>query len=222
MSRRNHSDFQVERGATRWWRIKHQWWFLLIVFPFAWLAWVAFGYLGLRLRRRGWIGAAVVYALVMLAGTWLVADGSSYDSKGETGAFVLLGLWAWTFAHSLIIRREALDRLRLHEDPRLRKARSRIVTRQAAEEIARRHPRVAFEAGIGRDLDSFGGLLDVNHARATELAHLPGFTAELAENVVDVREHIDGFVSVLDFATYLDLPPRLLDRLRDRLICLPR
>jgi len=39
---------------------------------------------------------------------------------------------------------------------------------------------------------------------------------------VEVREQIDGFESVGDFANVLDLPPHLLDRIRDRLICLPR
>jgi hypothetical protein len=194
---------------------------LLIVFPFAWLAWVAFGYLGCRLRRWAWVGAAFVYALVMVAATWLAA-GSSYDSEEGTAAVVLLGLWSWTFAHGLIIRQEVLDRLRLDEDPHLRMARRRMATRQAAQEIVRRRPRLACEAGIGRDSDTFGGLLDVNQAPAKEFARLPGFTPELSEHIVNVREHIDGFDSVLDFATCLDLQPRLFDSLQVRLICLPR
>jgi hypothetical protein len=37
-----------------------------------------------------------------------------------------------------------------------------------------------------------------------------------------VREKIDGLDSVLDFANLIDLPPRFVDGLRDRLVCLPR
>lgn len=37
-----------------------------------------------------------------------------------------------------------------------------------------------------------------------------------------MRERIDGFDNVNDFARMIDLPPTLVDGLRDRLICLPR
>jgi DNA uptake protein ComE-like DNA-binding protein len=81
---------------------------------------------------------------------------------------------------------------------------------------------LAREAGIGSTADSFGGLVDVSSAGVAEFAQLPGMSPELARRVVEVRERIDGFDSVLDFATVLDLPPRFVDGLRDRLVCLPR
>jgi DNA uptake protein ComE-like DNA-binding protein len=62
----------------------------------------------------------------------------------------------------------------------------------------------------------------VNHASESELASLPGFTPELAARAVALRERVDGFDSVLDFANLTALPAHLVDRLRDRLICLPR
>ena len=62
----------------------------------------------------------------------------------------------------------------------------------------------------------------MNGASAEELAQLPGFTVELGRRVVEVREKIDGFDNVDDFANILDLPPRLVDQIRDRLLCLPR
>jgi hypothetical protein len=127
-----------------------------------------------------------------------------------------------SFVHALIIRREALDRLAVDEDPELRRARSQMTVRRAAGEIARAKPTLAAEAGIGRNQEAFAGLVDVNHASADEFASLPEFTPELAANVVRVRDHFDGFDSVLDFVNVLDLPPRLVDSIRERLICLPR
>jgi DNA uptake protein ComE-like DNA-binding protein len=62
----------------------------------------------------------------------------------------------------------------------------------------------------------------VNSASVDEFSQLPGMSPELARRVVEVRERIDGFDSVLDFAAVLDLPPRFVDGLRDRLLCLPR
>ena len=212
-----------EPKQSPWWRLEHQWWFVLIVLPFGWLAWAAFAYLGFRLRRWAWTGAAAVY-LALTTVAWVLFSLKSNDDDWKVGVFAGISFTVWiaSFVHALIIRREALDRLSLDEDPRLRAARSRIVTRDAAEDVARERPGLALEAGIGQDADTFGGLVDVNHASAAEFAELPGFTPELATNVVKVRDQVDGFDSVLDFATVLDLPPRLLDSLRDRLICLPR
>jgi hypothetical protein len=65
-----------EPKLSRAWRIEHQWWFLPILFPFAWLSWAAFGYLGFRLRRRSWIVAAAAYAATMVLGTILLFGSS--------------------------------------------------------------------------------------------------------------------------------------------------
>jgi DNA uptake protein ComE-like DNA-binding protein len=81
---------------------------------------------------------------------------------------------------------------------------------------------LAREGGIGRTADGFGGLVDVNSAGVEEFAQLPGISSEIGRRVVEVRERIDGFDSVLDFASLLDLPPRFVDGLRDRLVCLTR
>jgi hypothetical protein len=212
-----------DRRASRFWRFEHHWWFLLIVPTFGWLSWAAFGYLGLRLRRWAWVGAGAVY-LTLTVVAWLFLGLSRSDNDWQSVLFVVISFAVWTgsFVHALIIRREALDRLAVDEDPLLRKARTQMTVRHAAEEIARDRPTLAVEAGIGRNQGAFAGLVDVNHASADEFTLLPGFTPELAANVVSVRDQIDGFDSVLDFANVLDLPPRLVDSIRDRLICLPR
>jgi SARP family transcriptional regulator, regulator of embCAB operon len=190
---------------------------------FGLLSWAAFGYLGLRLRRWAWIVAGACYlALEVVA--WVFLGMSRNDNDWQSLAFVLTWFVVWVASsiHALLIRREALDRLAVDEDPLLQQARTRLTVRRAAGEIAREQPLLAVEAQIGRDQAAFAGLVDVNHASADEFALLPGFTPELAANVVSVRDRIEGFDSVLDFANVLDLPPRLVDSLRDRLICLPR
>jgi len=138
------------------------------------------------------------------------------------GVFGLFGCWAGGFVHGLAIRGEALDLLSLDEDPRLKQARRRLSYRGAAGRIASANPVLAREAGIGVDAEAFGGLVDVNGASADEFAQLPGISLDLAGRIVAVRDKVDGFDSVLDFATMLDLPPRFVDTIRDRLICLPR
>ena len=187
----------------------------LILFTMGMASWASFAYLALRTKERRWLVWAGVY-LVAVVAAFLLID------VGNVGAITLLVLWAGSFVHGLAIREEVLDRLSFVEDPRLRKARSVSVTRDAAEDLAKDSPEVALEAGVGQDAHTFGGLVDVNHAPASELAQLPGFSDELAKKVVQVREEIGGFDSVLDFATVLDLPPDVVSTIRERTVCLPR
>jgi len=204
-----------------WWELEHSWWLFLIALSLGFLTWAAFGYVWLRTKARAWGLAAVGYlALLIAAGIFLSYDQNTWQVA--VGTIALIGCWAGGFVHGLAWRRRALDMLSLDEDPRLREARKKLVYRAEAADIAQANPSLAREAGIGRDADSFGGLVDVNCASAEELAQLPGFDVELGQRVVEVRERIDGFDNVDDFANILDLPPRLVDTIRDRLICLPR
>jgi hypothetical protein len=113
----------------------------------------------------------------------------------------------------------------IHGDARLDGARERLEQREKALELARENPRLALEAGVGRpDLPGAydGGLIDLNHAPAEVIACLPTFNAELADRVVATRERVDGFSSIEDFGTVLDLPGDHVEHLRDRVVFLPR
>jgi Helix-hairpin-helix motif len=211
-----------EPERSKAWQFEHSWWLALIVLSAGFLTWASFAYLGLRTRRRSWQAWAVVYLGLVVISTYLL-NAYDQDSWGvAVGTVGLLGCWAGGFVHGLAVRGEVLDLLSLDEDPRLLGARRRLLTRRAAGEVAQRNPVLAREAGIGQDAESFGGLVDVNGASAEEFAQLPGFSVELGRRVIEVRAKIDGFDNVDDFANMIDLPPRLVDRIRDRLICLPR
>ena len=212
---RYESPMASEPKRSRAWRLENSWWLGLILFTMGMASWASFAYLALRTKERRWLVWAGVY-LVAVVAAFLLID------VGNVGAITLLVLWAGSFVHGLAIREEVLDRLSFVEDPRLRKARSVSVTRDAAEDLAKDSPEVALEAGVGQDAHTFGGLVDVNHAPASELAQLPGFSDELAKKVVQVREEIGGFDSLLDFATVLDLPPDVVSTIRERTVCLPR
>jgi hypothetical protein len=162
-----------------------------------------------------------VYLAALLISSWLLGF-PGYKWPVGVGTIGLLGCWIGGFIHAVVIRGEVLDQLSVQADPRLRLARKQLRRRGMAEKIARSNPALAREAGIGTGLGTFGDLVDVNHASAEELARLPGIDRDLAGRIVAIRDRIDGFDSVLDFATLLDLPPRLTDSIRDRLICLPR
>jgi Helix-hairpin-helix motif len=109
-------------------------------------------------------------------------------------------------------------------DARLDGARERLAQREQALKLSRENPALALEAGVGRpDLPGAydGGLVDLNHAPAEVIACLPSFDVELAGRVVSARERVDGFASLEDLGSVLDLPGDQVERLRDHVVFLP-
>ncbi len=110
-------------------------------------------------------------------------------------------------------------------DPRLTRARAHLAERERALSLARENPRLALEAGVGRpDLPGsyHGGLIDVNHAPHQLLGSLPGVDAELAGRLIAAREELDGFSSLEDLGSVLDLSGPQVEHLRERVVFLPR
>ncbi|MFP3987094.1 helix-hairpin-helix domain-containing protein [Streptomyces sp. E11-3] len=107
-------------------------------------------------------------------------------------------------------------------DPAIGEALSRRQRRIEARRLLAEDPALARELRIGRpDLPrryDDGGLVDVNHVPAAILASLPGFTPELADRVVRVRDEHHGFELIEELSVYADLPGGLADELAERLI----
>jgi DNA uptake protein ComE-like DNA-binding protein len=164
--------------------------------------------------------AGVGYLIAFVAAIALLD--SNNDTVSIVGFIAQVALWIVSSAHAFGIRSDVQELYAVREQPEIVAAKRRHVQRHDFEGLAREQPDVAYEAGIGQDHTRFGGLVDINHADAAEFVSLPGFTPALAAHVVELRERVDGFDSVLDFANLVDLPAHVLDRLRDRLICLPR
>src|SRR5205809_631686 len=81
---------------------------------------------------------------------------------------------------------------------------------------ARERPELALELGIGRP-DRAGaeaaGLVDVNNAPLSVLLGLPGVDDALATRIVEARAQINGFSSVQDLGSVLDLDAYTVERL---------
>jgi len=54
------------------------------------------------------------------------------------------------------------------------------------------------------------------------LVSLPGLTAPEAERLVAARAAAGGFSSIEEMAVLADLPPHVVDQVRDRLVFSPR
>lgn len=196
------------------------WWLIFAFCPF-WTQWISFVYIGLRAKRPLWIAWGAAYGAIGFASLILVNQAGILDGIGVAGTF---GVWLVALVHGLVIRNEYLERLDVLEDPRLTQARLLQRRRELVTELAREHPRLAEESGVGRPdvKDAFdGGLVDLNHASERALTSLPGVDKGLAHRIVLIRGRIGGFSSLYDAGSLLDFEPGLVDDLRDRVVCLP-
>lgn len=204
-------------SQRRWLR---SWWIVFTLNPF-FTSWISFLYAGVRARRRRWIGYSAVYLAITVAFFLLIDRPRPWEDIGVTA---LLASWPISIIHALVIRREYLERLDVLEDPRLTQTRLLQRRRELVTELAREHPRLAEESGVGRPdvKDAFdGGLVDLNHASERALTSLPGVDKGLAHRIVLIRGRIGGFSSLYDAGSLLDFEPGLVDDLRDRVVCLP-
>ena len=180
-------------------------------------------YAGVKARRPVWIALGAVWSAFVIAG--FIAD-SVKDSGNNTFAGLLLILgWVGAIATSFSIRpayeRQIGSQLELATEA----AQQRLADRRRALEIAERNPALAHEIGIGRP-DQAGaaaaGLVDLNNASVTALLQLPGITGDLATEIIETREKVDGFSSLEDCGATLDLDGAIVEGLRGKVVFLPR
>jgi hypothetical protein len=220
-SRRRTRDFgDAFRDVLR------SWWVLLTLL--LWLNFSAFVYVGLRARRKLWLGFGAAYFAASVASVVFLAldPEDPVDTwREDAGAMILIFGCIIAFVHALAVRRPYLDRMDALEHPELEAAEERLRLRERALEIARDDPERALDLGIGRpDLNGGfdGGVVDVNHAPVQVIARLPGVDDALARRTVAVREEINGFSSLDDFGHVMGVPPALVERLREDVVFLPR
>jgi len=206
-------DVRARRGPVLW--------PLLTLAPIG-LGAPAIVYAGVRARRPWWILLGLLWCAVFVA-RFVVDASEGEDSNNAGGLFIIA--WVGAVATGFTLRpayRRALDEL---EDHPFAGARTRLARRRRAARLAREHPELALEAGVGRpDLPGAvdGGLIDVNNASISPLERLPGVDRALARRIATARAEVDGFSSLEDLGASLDLDGSLVEDLRGRAVFLPR
>ena len=184
-----------------------------------------FLYADAKARQKRWFAAAAVYAAALVAGFALAQDAPDDSLRGNVSGMLLLLSWIFSIGHALVARGSYLERVEVLEDPRLDAAEDRLREWKVALEMVESDSARARELSVGRpDMPRafHARLVDVNNARASAIAELPGFDDSLARRAVELREELKRFSSVVDFGHLLDLPPHMVDRLRDCAVYLPR
>lgn len=205
-------------------------WVWLSLIPFGLGAWAPF-YAGVRVRNLRWCALGAVWSAIALAG-WIV--GAASHGGADAGGFLIILGWAGAIASSFAVR-DSYKRLVAgsYEQPvvgspfdaAVASAQERLGERDRARRLARDRPALAREIGVGRpDLQNaqHAGLIDINNAPAAVLGRLPGVDDALVSQIVEARQVGRGFASIEDLGVALDLDGDLVERLRDRVVFLPR
>jgi DNA uptake protein ComE-like DNA-binding protein len=186
---------------------------------------ILFAMAGTQARKRSWLYAAALYALMSWGGIVLVAATPTDSAVSDIGAALFLIEWLAATAHAFVIRGEYQRRLAGAAPNPLEAARSIVETRKEAQRLVLREPDVARELGVGRpDLPQARsmGVIDVNGVSAEVLATLPGIDNHLARDIVRAREEIDGFKSLEDMGGVMSLDGNLVEDLRRYVVFVPR
>jgi hypothetical protein len=200
------------------------WWVLSGLVPFGFGAPIGFIYAAHRTGRRGWYVAAAGWALITVTALVLAVATEDDTPLNLTGAFLFMLAWPGAFIHALAVRSQYVELVRNAEYDPVWAARERLDERGRAVELVREQPALAREMGVGRP-DLVGathlGVVDVNHAAAEALMHLPGVDAQLAARLVAVREKVGGFGSAPELGAVMDLDAPTVERIRRTAVFLP-
>jgi DNA uptake protein ComE-like DNA-binding protein len=152
----------------------------------------------------------------------------------NAGGFLIILGWAGAIASSFAVR-DSYKRLVAGSyeqlvvgspfDAAVASAQEQLGERDRARRLARDRPALAQEIGVGRpDLPNAqdAGLIDINNAPAAVLGRLPNVDDTLVSKIVEARQGSRGFASIEDLGLALDLDGDLVERLRDRVVFLPR
>jgi hypothetical protein len=193
------------------------WWVLWSLIPFGWLSWVGLVYAGVRAR---WVPMIVV-APVFLAPT-IAAFATDDDTSGMWSVIGYVAGVGTSLAFAPAWQRRMR---RLASPTPVDVAAQRLAEREKAIELVRENPQLAREAGVGRpDVSgsAHGGVVDVNSVPVEVLGRLPGIDDATAHEIVRVREEVDGFSSLLDLGSCVNLPADTVEDLRGRVVFIPR
>lgn len=205
------------RSPLRWFA-EGGWYYLVVVGTIGLFSFVPFVHAALRGRSVATGLWAALYAAGLVV---LVAFADRLP---------LVGLWPYVMGavacvHLTFLRRRIWPRTsspELSRDPAVDAALAARERRAEARRIAAQDPLLARELGVGRpDLPRSyddGGLVDLNTAPGPVLAHVCGLEPAVAAEIERAREHGVRFSSVEDVFAFVDVPPHLWDRVRDRAV----
>jgi len=194
------------------------WWGLVPIGFGAWVPLVA----GFKAKKREWIAWGAFIVLFTLFAFFYQGGEADEDN---VGGGLLVVAWILSGATSYALMKPYRQRMtvRARYDAQVEEAEHLDEERRAVIDLARKDPARALALGVGRpDLPGsrHGYVVDVNHASAGVVATLPGINNETAAEIVRLRGELNGFDSIDDLGSLLDLHPRVVATMRTRAVAL--
>ena len=177
---------------------------------------------GLKAKKREWIAwGTFIVLFTILAFVVSEVEGD----EANLGGGLLVVSWILHGATSWALMKPYKQRMTVHAKYAQQDAETEYLDfhRSAALDLARKNPERARAVGVGRpDLPDaqHGYVVDVNHAPAGVVATLPGVNNDLAAEIVRLRGELNGFDSINDLGSLLDLHPRVVAAMRERAVAL--
>ena len=224
----SHPDLVDRQTWTQGRRVASWVWALAPVYTLGMANAAVFLYAAIRKRSWAWWVSAAAYAAATVGIFSLTDSPDGSTSDAVYGALIMTN-WVVGAGHAIGARRRVFEPdavTDLSNDPVLAAAVHAQERRDLARQILAQDPQLASNLAIGRpDLKrgyDDGGLVDVNSAPVAVLVGLPGLTRPVAERIVAAREATSGFTSLDEMAILADLPPDVVDTMRDRVVLSPR
>lgn len=194
------------------------WWGVVPIGFGAWVPLVA----GLKAKKREWIAWGAFIVLFTIA-AFVVSEAEGYETNYGGGLLVVSWILSGATSFALMKPYRLRMSVRAKYDTQVAEAEHIDEERRVVIDLARADPARALALGVGRpDLPGsrHGYVIDVNHAPAGVLASLPGVNNETAAEIVHLRGELNGFDSVDDLGSLLDMHPRVVAALRQRAVAL--
>ncbi|NUS50364.1 MAG: hypothetical protein HOQ22_04900, partial [Nocardioidaceae bacterium] len=211
---------------------RHRWWALAPAYPLGMVSFIPVLHAAIRLRRTRLWWAAGVLAVGSAVAAVLVNTTPDDSVASNVGVVLAICLAVAGTVLALQLREEMFaqsDALAsAHRAARFDPAVAQVLAarqrRREATALVAREPGLARDLRIGRpDLPrryDDGGLVDVNHVPEVVLVSHLGLTAEQAAAVGRARERLGRFESAQELEVLTNLPPSVLDPVRDRVVTL--
>jgi hypothetical protein len=219
----------------------HLWWALSPAYLCGTIAFIPALHAAIKLNRRDlWYWAAGLIASNIIALSLIVVS-SPDNPDGPTtpiesvGAVILMVLAVAgtiqafrtrdeVFAKAHASAAKSLAGTPIELEPAVANSLAARRRREESVALSIKDPSLARDLMIGRpDLSRQyydGGLVDVNHVpEAVLLSHL-GLSQDQARTVIEARDHLGGFASADELCSLANLPPQMLDVIRDRVVTL--
>ncbi|ERI09676.1 ComEA family DNA-binding protein [Aneurinibacillus aneurinilyticus] len=219
---------KVYSNRGKAWELANSWWILLTIVPFGLVSFVAFLYIGSKVKNQRWRIFGFIYLAVLIVALITTAAG--------VGAIIAISLWTVTVIHAFNIRPAYLVQLDVL------KANEKAVENQ---EISKLRQEAETKFGITGDrgtqppplkntsqLEKKSNVqvtssiksvvpeekvvvkIDINLASESEIASIPEIGIILAKKVIIKRQEVGGFQSFEQFSEIMGLREHTIEKIK--------